>query len=793
MKLAKRLLALLLAVCLFVTGTLIVSAKSEELYLADLRIVYAKDYEEALKVLQNSEFKTYSLLNYNLNATATKVDLGLVTIGDGNGVFLAYKTTTNVDEAITDIAIMQMDGGYREGNYLEMLEKSRKHYKEVGETYRTAINYMIDAYCMGDFLASCAYRQLELYYDDDHKLTLGSYFATQPGADALATIFLEGNSYAIKNIRALIGMGVSYNEDGLTYLKKVSEAAAEMDEDASIFEDEGYEDLAERIADSLITFRTMLRELSTVEGELNFEDEDFTDLELQYAEHQALAEMLRKTPYLDGKTLYDFCYNYYKDDADFSSLFPLVHALNEGQKAITTAGNYYDAVRYSMSDLPETFMNEEIMKLEETYANSPFSIYTGVDRSIYKETFALTTEAYRADVSSDKGFFESVYGSGDWKRRGLEMAAGTVGTGLFVWAIVRTKSWIGQDTIAKASQAAYSAAAKARIGLEKSIVDYANSTLILEQGGQTLTTTPAKLIKEIHELVVDPIYPLDTSTLDAATHNVFVAKVNYAQGFTGNMPPVVKDALNQMKEKTDALIAKHYSGTGYDYGSPLPDKIAATSLGSKLFTIGLYAVGAAMMAYAAYSYGSAVYSYYNPSYKDIPTAMIDLVTTEDGDRYLKYDAVTMVTMNDKKEYDAADLNAFGGQRWNALYFTKSYEAGKPLLANAASFKVVTNNNVAPKNHLAVHRFGESICYDLNKHNFDYEDSIYLSIAQSNNQKSAISKVPELIGSVFGGGLYFLVAGAGVTLGIFGTIGTQKIVKKKKGNESAEDTAQNETV
>ena len=66
MKFAKRLLALLLAVCLFVTGTLIVSAKSEELYLADLRIVYAKDYEEALKVLQNSEFKTYSLLNYNL-------------------------------------------------------------------------------------------------------------------------------------------------------------------------------------------------------------------------------------------------------------------------------------------------------------------------------------------------------------------------------------------------------------------------------------------------------------------------------------------------------------------------------------------------------------------------------------------------------------------------------------------------------------------------------------------------------------------------------------------------------
>ena len=110
MKFATRILALILSVCLLLPGTIVASAKEEELYLADLPIVYAETYEEAQIILQNTEFKDYSLLNYNLNATAAKVDLGFVTIGDGNGVFLAYKTTTDIDEAITDVAIMQMDG-----------------------------------------------------------------------------------------------------------------------------------------------------------------------------------------------------------------------------------------------------------------------------------------------------------------------------------------------------------------------------------------------------------------------------------------------------------------------------------------------------------------------------------------------------------------------------------------------------------------------------------------------------------------------------------------------------------
>ena len=790
MKLTKRLFVLFLTVCLLLTGTVVASAKTEELYLADIRIVYAKDYTEAQKILQNTEFKDYTLLNYNLNATATKVDLGLVTIGDSNGVFLAYKTTTNVDDAITDIAIMQMNGGYREGNYQEMVEKSRKQYEAVGETYKTAIDYMIEGYLMGDFLATSAYRQLELYYDDDSKMSLGTYFETQPGADALATMFLEGNRYVIQNVRALIGMGVSYNEDGMIYLEKVSEAAEEMDADPTVYDTEELDELAETIAGSLITFREMLKELSAVEDELDYEDDELTDLELEYTENEALASMLRATSYLNGETLYDFVYSYYKDDSDFSSLYPLAYALNEGQRAVTVAGNYYDAVRYSMSELPVDFMNDEIAKLEEIYFNDPFSIYTGVDRSIYEGTFALTTDAYRQDISSDEGFFSSVYGLGEWQRWGMEIATGATGAGLFTWAILRTKDAISNNAAAKA----YEAAVQARAAFDRTIYEFAKGGIRIGDSTGNFATTPEYFLDRIYtQFINNSAHPFDPSLVDAS-ENLFLAKLNYANSstFTQNMPVFYKDGLEQITTKAQKVVDRYCSkGAGYEYGQPLPEQAVATGIGSKLFTVGLYAAGAAMMIYAAYSYGSEVYNYYNPTYTDIPVSMIDLVETDSGDRYIKYDAATMVEMNAKKGYDPADLNAFGAKRWNALYFTKSYEAGKPLLAFSTSFKVVTNSNVAPKNHLAVHRFGESVCYDLNKHNFDYEDSIYLSIAQSEVQKSAVEDVPDIVGSMLGGGLYFLTTGFGIIGGVLATLGTQYIIKKKKKGEGTESEPETE--
>jgi hypothetical protein len=214
------------------------------------------------------------------------------------------------------------------------------------------------------------------------------------------------------------------------------------------------------------------------------------------------------------------------------------------------------------------------------------------------------------------------------------------------------------------------------------------------------------------------------------------------------------------------------------------ENAAASSTGISLSTALLYIAGGALMLYSAFRLGKTVYDYYHPEYEDVPIAMVDLVETVDGDRFIKYDVVFNAETNKDGVYEAGDLNAFEAQRWNALYYTKSYEAGKPLLANAFS---ISNDNSKPKTgYTPVHRFGEVVCYNLNKYNFDYDTNIYLSVKQSKNDKSAVADVPDVIGSMFGTGFLVLAGGVGVIAGVGGVLATQGILKEKKNNPGNTD-------
>jgi hypothetical protein len=90
--------------------------------------------------------------------------------------------------------------------------------------------------------------------------------------------------------------------------------------------------------------------------------------------------------------------------------------------------------------------------------------------------------------------------------------------------------------------------------------------------------------------------------------------------------------------------------------------------------------------------------------------------------------------------------------------------------------------------MPVHRFGEVVCYNLNKYNFNDDHSIYLSVKQSDNQKAAVKDVPKLVGSVFSAGYYFLAGGVGIVAGVGGTIGTMEIIKRRKNKANTEAAA-----
>ena len=771
----KRILSIILAVSMLLCTTVPTFAADGEVYISALRIVYADTYEEAKEILEDSEFSHYKLLKENLNEDSDEI-----------GVWLAYETTTDIEDAITDLAIMQMNGGYTEGNFQEMVKKSYDEYVAMGEIYVEAIEYFAEAYEAKNFLAQVAYRQLNFYtsvteeglgieipYFDGE--LLGDIFLEGIEAGELATMFLEGNSYALNNIRALLAMGVSYNEDGKTYLEKVADAAAEMTSDPSVFDDEDYDDLAALVAPTISTLQNMFKELEAYEDDLNYEDDDFTDAELKYVEYMAMARMTREVQYLDDKTLYDFCMSYTASE-DYTNLYPLVAALNAGQVAMTKVLHYYDVVRYSMKSAPEEYIEKELVKQEEVYLDNPFNIYTGVDRTIYRGTFALTSAASRADAYTDRNTLANTFFSGEYAvMTAIDILVGATGIGFMVWATIER----GAESVALTN-----AIEKAVQGVQDKVTNAVNDLAgtFASGDGAVNNLWSNQTFNDLMNNFLSKNFASDPG-LSNFSSMTFADKANFLA--TKKVADIVRldDTSQAAYYKLTNSISKVKSDATPVGGEEAAKQAAQNAASTSAISGLLYVVGGAMMLYSAISMAMTVYHYYHPEYEDIPLALVDLIDTVDGDRYIKYDAVLEAETNDDGLYDAGDLNAFAGQRWNALYYTKSYEAGKPLLADEF---VVSNSSNRPKtNYAPVHRFGEEVCYDLNKYNFEEGTHIYLSVKQSKNNKSAVADVPEIVGSMFGAGYIFLAGGIGALLGIGGTMLTNSVMKKKKAEAKSE--------
>ena len=780
----KHSLLIVLVLSMLAYAVLPAYAAREEEYLSDLRIIYANDYDEAKQILSESSLEGYRIYNANLNENTGKI-----------GVWLAYQTTADIENAITDIAVMQMNGGYKEGNYQEMIAKSYAQYVEVGATYLQAIEYFIQAYNAGDFLASSAYRQLNLYTVKTEGIDnipafegerIGDIFYDGIEATDLATMFMEGNSYAMNNIRSLLAMGVSYNEDGKHYLEKVSAEAAAMTADPDVYANENYLELASLIAGNVLTFGSMFAELAAYESELDYTDEEFTDLELSYAQYQSLADRMREIPYLNGQTLYDFCLAYEFDREDLTSLYPLVAALNQGQEAMTRVSHYYDVVLYSMTDLPKEKIEEELAALEQTYCDVAFNIYAGMDRTIYQGTFALTDEATRASAYTESGFWSFLSDPGNaWGMVTLS----TAGVSLFcsVWAICRSAKASMMTT--SANNALESAKFAMNEEILKSVYQTRNVALIatahesLRYSGTITVAGQTFDGNALGDTVVNAIFEDVFPSLKGVQHE-YPTKILMLKNAAGaakarDLTPLedqILDELIQSKNENYFVLK-----TGLGKAQETAKETAQQVSGMTKFTHALYVVGGITLLVSAITLGVNLYNYYHPTYDDIPLAMVDIISTVDGDRYIKYDVVLEAEEKKNGSCAAADLNAFSAQRWNALYYTKSYDAGKPLLAD--EFVISTASNMPDKNYAPVHRFGEVVCYNLNRYNFNEKHSIYLSIKQSQIQKSAVADLPEIIGAVFSKGFGFIAGGVGVVAGVGGVLAMQRFAKQsKKKNE-----------
>ena len=763
-KTLKCIISIVMVLSIILSTMAVISAapEIEEKYLSDMRLVYADSYSEAKQMVSESKLEGYEVLDRNLNSNSGEV-----------GVWLVYKTTTDINDAITDVAVMQTGGGYKAGNYQQLIDGSRDKYIELGEIYLEAIEYFADAYAEGDFLAQSAYRQLNLYkgFDDYEEEPLGDLFIDAHLSEYdLATLFVQGNRRILDNIRALLAMGVSYNEDGKYYLEKVSDSAKKMNANPDVFKKKGYNELAEVIALNIKSFRDMFEELSAYESELNYEDDVLTDIEIRYSEYKALADMMRRVNYLDGKSLYEFCANYSINNSDYSSVYPLVDALNDGQIAMTKVSRYYDVIRYSMTEAPVELIDSEISKLEEVYGNASIDAYLGVDREIYDETFALTNRAYRADAySNGNSLTEALFGDASWLLTRSKISSGAINVGLSVWSITKASGRMStQASIKNAMLAAQSYGQLVGEAINALVGESVNMVTLLEVFGPS---------RPVYSVVYDVINDVDKNALDtdATLNEMCDILLNMTCCKALKMTNEARAACKLMAqgaEKTDKVVV----ASAFD-GSQI-----ASSFASAL-KVGMYFSGSVVSAINAITAYNRVYDHYHPKYDDIPTTMIDLVSTPEGNRYAKYKVVYEVKAQKDGGYAPADLNAFKGERWNALYYTKSAHAGNPLIAE---FEFSDRDNRASEGYSAVHRFDEVICYDINKYNFSSDsDVIFWSLEQSEYEKTGEVDAPDVVGSMFSTGYFAISMVVGAVVGVGVAVCTQHFINKKNKREADE--------
>ena len=645
------------------------SAAREEEFLSEVALVYEDSVEEARAAIEGTDWK---LFEQDLNPNADYI------IDDG--VYLIYKTSTDVEDAITDLRVMDMYGGYSTSNYEKQLEASRDFYEKAVDYLRVTMYEFKELYNKGDEMAKIAYRQMNYYKDSDTEKLMGDFFLGSPSDDELITVMMEGNAYAVTNLITLLAVGISGGGNG-TLAERIAANYGNKDK----FNSSVYYDIAKLFIEDFVELAAIVKRYDALAEQYDLTDEDMSEEEYDFlTEYASVAFALEEISYGEG-TLKDFIV---KDNLSVQDLCPILGAFTEGQLALADIGVLTTVLQYNSptpTDELYKLLDETEKKLEDENGNRRIiDVYLGVDRSIFEGNFAFTTAAERQQALT--GY--------EWSFSGA-------------------------------------------VNQNEDKLDLAEDLLL---ASATVTAVPFIVGK----IVIAKAVPI-TSTIKSGI------------GVTATVTQRRAMDIVWFFSRGKALGKAGFSAVSLSAG------------------IGLLVTAVGLIVIATW------YGYYNPDYTPIPNTMVDVRETDLGDKYVKYTAAKVFGDEEGRN---ADLNAYEGKEWNALYYTKDATAGSCL---TPKFVYKDNDSTIARRHQGISMFGETEAFNLNSHVFnDDAPGVYVTMRYSTAEKAA-ADMPSVVGSMVAtGALYTLTALGGAGVGVGGTILLQK-AKKKKGEPTPENT------
>ena len=400
-KLISCILCVFLSAVLLTTCILTVFAEGkskEKKYISDIKLIYANSAEEAKTHVPEG----YTLLEKDLNK-------GTEYVYDVYEVYFAYSVTTNPDEAITDIKMMNMNGGYAYSSYEKQLKDIDENVRKITDDLIAAIDAFAENYKKGTYGAKAAYRALSvLTVDEAGGQSLADYMLYgKPAYEFYVKLILNVHRDILAVILTALTMAVQ-GDEGDTWLDRLSE----IEDPDTIQEDIGYWDKAcvlwDHFADFYEVYDTIdhdtFRKPATdliIPGD--DEDDPATDpsdspedpdvantgIEILYeVAHIALEQY----SFGNGTLLSDFLIN---EDLWEEDLYCLIEVMTPAEYAMMRlCGPLAMILSTAMSaEVYDKYVNEidALTKNGETC-----SVWAGVNTDLLLSSIGITDEAYRA-------------------------------------------------------------------------------------------------------------------------------------------------------------------------------------------------------------------------------------------------------------------------------------------------------------------------------------------------------------------------------------------------------------
>ncbi len=768
-----------------------VEAASDTKYISEVKVGMDKTEAGAVKELLE---EGYTILSENGKYADLNEDAGSdASMARGQKkVYLGYKTTNNPKEAITDLAVMNMRGGYSVKDYEALMETKLKtqvlpfidRFIVTLDEYRENLN---SPYPANKARAEYMKTMLNKLQDDDTGGLLGDLLVNETKYEMgdtaynalsdeekkqhadIATIIMQANGKSTLSMETLLTKATDTDET--SWIDRLENTTLDDLKDELIVQgvdiadvdttlDRRYGDDANKLLEKWEVFSKALFEYDDKANELANIDTDYYDEmaeiineadpnskdiekngEAVVANLELQEEVASATLDLELVAAHDRLEEVYYDFEDGTNLaefFAQDASVFNGDGirnlypvvASLSAGQLAGLDFLSIQDLV-TIATADATSYESKPLGDidPASIYEGVNREIFeKGKVALTNKALRAEAMKNDVVVDHPLSASTYILWG---ATAIATAGMVASYAVRSAFNTALDTIET-----YSFEIREYIDIHGQLYDIGEQA---KKGVEYFNSMDDDLFAALKELVGEK---------NAQT---IIEKGSYTK--------TVTDLMSKSK------IATYLSAA---------------------FTVAMAALAIASIVMTVLE----LINYYKVEYSPIPKYIVEeteITKTENG--------ITTVERNDSAYYrvaecnrkpsddfydvlqNYADLNGDVGKQWLALYYVRQ-EGHAPIKAD--SLKVVKGTSNIPSGYteLGIHNFETKVAYNLTSEYYCYNDATNGTYVYYQVDEAAVANA-STAGSNFSTGTGFLFGGVGAVIGAGIGVAIMLLVTKKK--------------